>query len=181
MVDIPRITKPPNPATAADTGVTSHRYNYATEPSGHSNVIAVDPEQVWQHHRKLDGYLVTITSELNELGKAWKDLQFRWEGPDATTAQNFIDQLSAAFAALFGPDNVKNLSDLKPGQGSLLRLSVGVSGVAQNYGSAEDQVRQLMGTFADQLGASDGKGDGSHPSGPAVTTAGPVTETKTAL
>jgi hypothetical protein len=147
-------------------------YNKPTDGSS-SNVIHVDPTILWARHKILDAYFELITNELTEIGKQWEDLQIRWQGPDAATAQDFVDQLQAAFTALFGPAGITDIRDLKPGEGSLIKLSAGVNLAAHNYDGAEQNVRELMAKFAEALGEESGGGSSSWTG---VQTYGPLSE-----
>ncbi|MEV0133525.1 hypothetical protein AB0H83_34305 [Dactylosporangium sp. NPDC050688] len=136
-----------------------------------SNVIQVDPSTLWhKHHKQLDSYVKIIGDEVTDLRNKWNDLYLRWQGPDAATAEDFMSQLDAAFVALFGPPGVTSISDLKSGEGSLIRLSTGINLAAQNYGGAEESVREMMMDFAHALmTGSDGGPDawqGTRQNGP---------------
>jgi hypothetical protein len=133
-------------------------YNKPTDGTG-SNVIQVDPVILWAKcHKLLDAYLGLIVRELTEIGNKWENIQIPWQGPDATTAQDFVNQLQAAFTALFGPAGTTDISDLKSGEGSLIKLSAGVSMASRNYSGAEENVREMMLAFAQALGQESGGG-----------------------
>ncbi|MEU4642885.1 hypothetical protein [Micromonospora sp. NPDC023814] len=147
-------------------------YNKATNGSV-SNVIHVDPLMLWDKCRKILDYLELVVKELTEIGNKWENVQIRWQGPDATTAQDFVNQLQAAFTALFGPAGATDISDLKSGEGSLIKLSAGISMASRNYGGAEESVCEVMVSFAQALGEESGGGRNSWEG---VQTYGPLSE-----
>ncbi|MEU0152199.1 hypothetical protein [Micromonospora fulviviridis] len=147
-------------------------YNKATDGSS-SNLIDVDPLILWQKCQKVLNYLELIVKELTEIGNKWENIQLRWQGPDATTAQDFVNQLQAAFTALFGPAGTTDISDLKSGEGSLIKLSAGISMASRNYGAAEASVREMMMSFAHALGQ---ESSGGRSEWEGVETLGPLSE-----
>lgn len=148
-------------------------YNTPQGPTGRSNAIDVDPDQLWaQPVQRLTFYGQEVASAMDQIELLWKGLHIQWEGPDEATAQDFINQLNNAMVAMFGPDGAQKLSDLGPGQGALIKMTAGIGMVAQNYGVAEDEIRTIMSDFADSLapgqGSSGGQttGQSSHGEGP---------------
>jgi len=140
-----------------------------------SMAIQIVPDEVWQSHLKLNEYVDTVAQEITTMGNEWAHMHIRWQGPDANEAKDFVDnRLTPALEGLFGPEKIKSIEDLKPGQGALVKLSAGVNMAAHNYAQAEAQVSKMLAEFADALSAPPSGGGGAPPGS---LTQGPLTET----